>query len=124
MLFAELIPQEAKDIGNMSVAGLLGVGLFVFAGVVIYLFRRGEKKDAETKADQKESQEKHEKRLDEMQERHEASIKEQRAEHTAAMGKIADAVKVVADESRAHAQECRANFALLTAEMKQLKGQD
>lgn len=120
MLYADLV-QDAKELGSLSASALLGLGLIVFAGAVIYLFKRSEKKDADSAATVKELMDKSEKRMDEAQTRHEKRVDEQRQEHTQAMGKLANAMKAVADESRAHAEECRENIQLVHAGIVEIK---
>lgn len=109
-LFADVITQEARELGTMGSQALLGVAVLALVAALVFIFKTWR---ADT--------DKHQKRLDDQQEKHDTDIKEQRAEHTAAMGKVGDAMKALTDESRAHTQECRANFALLSAEVKQLK---
>lgn len=120
MLYADVI-QDAKELGSLSASALLGLGLIVFAGVVVYLFKRSEKKDSEGAATIRELMEKSEQRMDEAQAKHERRVDEQRTEHTQAMGKLANAMKAVADESRAHAEECRGNFQAVHAALAEVK---
>lgn len=122
MLFADLIPQDAKDLGSLGVNGLLGLGVFTFAGVIVYLFLRQEKERKEQEARLDEKQDKHDRAIETAQAKHDMAIREHRTEFTAALSKVTDAVKAVAEESRASAVECRANITALREDLKRDRG--
>lgn len=117
MLFAELIPQEARDLGSLGVSGLMGVGLFVFAGVIVWLVRTW-----------RSDMEKMERRLSDQQAKHDQEKKEQRGEYMVGLREISDTVKAVGAEARANTQalqalamETKANTTTILARLDRLE---
>lgn len=103
-MFGDVITQEARDLGTMGSQALLGVGVLALTTAVIFLFRLW-------RADTKEIQTRHDAVLKEQQTKHDAEKREQREAYTEALSEITKAVQAVHEEAKAHAAECRANFA-------------
>lgn len=117
MLFADLIPQEARDLGSLGATSLMGVGLFVFAGVIVWVVRTW-----------RSDVEKMEKRLSDQQDKHDQEKKEQRTEYMLGLREISDTVKAVGAEARANTQalqalamETKANTTTILARLDRLE---
>ena len=112
MLWSDVIPQEAKDLGAMGSQALLGVAVMSLVAALVFIFKTW-RSDVDKSIQ----------RMDELQKKHEVAMKEQREMQTAAIERVVEAVKVMAEESRVHAQECRANFQTVFGEMSRRERQ-
>lgn len=83
-LFADVIPQEARDLGTMGSQAILAVGLIAVAAALVYVFKLG-RQDVAT-----------------LQERNEKKEKEMRAEFSAAMKDHSEAIRQISAESKAN----------------------
>lgn len=101
--FADVITQEARDLGTMGGQALLGVAVLALTTALVVLFRLWRADMAEKRKEFVDQinllAEKHE----EAEQRWRDEMRQQRADFSAALKDVSDAVRQSATESRANA---------------------
>lgn len=114
MLFADLIPPDARDLGTMGAQAILGVGVLALSWALVYVFRTW-RADAEKLADKNDTDRK-EQRGEYLQ-----SLKEITSANTAAINQLAAESKANTNAITELAAELKANTTAILERLDRLE---